>query len=441
MKVDKKPVPISTLINQKKSAMKKAIFKIFSLLLVFAKISSVAGQDTLPVMSLSEVISTVEASYPDILKFESKILAVRASVEGARAWMPPTISAGPEQFFYNPVMLGDETPMNRAGITVSIEQMIPNPWKLDAKQNYLQSLEAIEGNKMEWTKNTFRLYARQLYYQRAVAERTLRLVQENRELLNMLIKTSEAKYPYNQSDLGSIFKAKAKLEELTNMETMLWANIAESSIGLNALMNRDVNMSFSIDTTVVPKPYETGLPPTADFALRRSDILTMQSTIESMRLDRERMWAERKPDFGIRFSHMQMFNMPPQYSIMGMMTIPIAPWASKMYKSEVKSMDFQIRAMTQEKEGMQLMATRMINEKLAMLKFAKQQLANYETGIIPAYEQNFEANLLAYKQNTGNLFVLLDSWEMLLMKQMEFYSKLLEVLQLEAGYEYETEIK
>lgn len=422
-------------------AMKKAIFKICCLLLVFVKTGSLVAQDTLPVMSLSQVMSTVEASYPDILKFESKIYAVRARVEGARAWMPPALSAGPEQFFYNPVMLSDETPMNRAGITISIEQMIPNPWKLDAKQNYLQSLEAIEGNKAEWTKNTFRLYARQLYYQRVVAERTLQLVQENRELLNMLIKTSEAKYPFNQSDLGSIFKARAKMEELKNMETMLRATIAESNIGLNTLMNRDVNTNFSIDTTVVLKPYETGLPLAADFALGRSDIRTMQSTIESMRLDRERMWAERKPDFGIRFTHMQMFNMPPQYSIMGMMTIPIAPWSSKMYKSEVKNMDFQIRAMAQEKEGMQLMATRMINEKLAMLKYTKQQLANYETGIIPAYEKNFEANLLAYKQNTGNLFVLLDSWEMLLMKQMEFYLKLLSVLKLEADYEYETEIK
>ena len=87
------------------------------------------------------------------------------------------------------------------------------------------------------------------------------------------------------------------------------------------------------------------------------------------------------------------------------------------------------------------MAIRMVNEKLAMLKYARQQLANYETGIIPTYEQNFEANLLAYKQNTGNLFVLLDSWEMLLMKKTEYNSKLLEVLKLEADYEYETEIR
>ena len=86
------------------------------------------------------------------------------------------------------------------------------------------------------------------------------------------------------------------MEELKNMETMFRATIAESNIGLNTLMNRDVHVSFGIDTTVVLKPYQAGLALAADFALGRSDILTMQSTIESMRLDRERMYAERKPN-------------------------------------------------------------------------------------------------------------------------------------------------
>jgi cobalt-zinc-cadmium efflux system outer membrane protein len=266
-------------------------------------------------------------------------------------------------------------------------------------------------------------------------------VQENKELLSMLVNTSEAKFPYNQSDLSSIFKAKAKLEELKNMETMLFATIAESNIGLNTLMSRDVNTSFTVDTILTLKDYELKSKYTDTSSVKRSDILSMQNNIASMKLNKELMYSQRKPDFGVKFSHMQMFGMPNQYSLMGMMTIPIVPWSSKMYKSEVKSMGFEIESMTKEKEGMQLMALRMINEKLVMLKYGKTQLTNFKSGIIPMYSKNFEANLLAYKQNTGNLFVLLDSWEMLLMKKMEYYNKTLEVLKIEADYEYETETK
>ena len=86
-----------------------------------------------------------------------------------------------------------------------------------------------------------------------------------------------------------------------------------------------------------------------------------------------------------------------------------------------------------------LMATRMINEKLAMLKYERQQFDNYQKDINPLYRKNMEANLLAYKQNTGNFFVLLDAWDMLYMKQLEQLDKLNLLLRLQAEYEYETE--
>ncbi len=412
---------------------------LFLLALLF--FNAVIAQDSLQKLTIGQIISTIETSYPEIIKYQSKIQSVQAKVEGAKAWMPPTISAGPDQFFYNPSMLKDNSDMNRAGITLSVEQMIPNNSKLNAKKNYLQSLAVIQQNNAEWTKNTFRYYARYLYYQRVVAEKTLALLQENRELLTMLINSSEGKYAYNQSDLGTIFKAKAKLEELKNMEAMLLATITESNIGLNTLMNRDVDIPFSIDTVVAFNDDGIKSRYNDPAAIKRSDILSMENSINSMKLNKEWMYSQRKPDFGIRFNHMQMLNMPNQYSLMGMMTIPIVPWSSKMYRSDVKSMGFEIESMTKEKEGMQLMALRMINEKVAMLKYGKIQLDNFKTGIIPMYNKNFEANLLAYQQNTGNLFVLLDSWEMLLMKKTEYYNKTLEVMKLEADYEYETETK
>jgi hypothetical protein len=112
-----------------------------------------------------------------------------------------------------------------------------------------------------------------------------------------------------------------------------------------------------------------------------------------------------------------------------------------MYRSETKSIGFQIQSMEQEKQTMQLMATRMSAEKLTMLNYENAQYLSYTKNIIPAYENNLQANLLAFKQNTGDFFVLLDAWEMLLMKKLEAYDKLFNILKLEAEYEYEKEIR
>ena len=87
------------------------------------------------------------------------------------------------------------------------------------------------------------------------------------------------------------------------------------------------------------------------------------------------------------------------------------------------------------------MAKRMLTEKLTMLNYETGQYKNYRSEIIPAFENNLQANLLAYKQNTGDFFILLDAWEMLLMKKMEMYDRLFNILKFEAEYEYEREIR
>jgi len=399
------------------------------------------SQDTVR-FTLQHIFTEIDTAYPQLQYYESKIGSIRSLAQGARAWMPPTVSLALDRFPYQLSMIKEKTFDNQAGIMLSVQQMITNPAKLNAKRDYLASLENVERNNREWQKNVLHFTARLYYYHRYTAEQKLKLAKEYRELLNMLIKTAKDKYAYNQADLATIFKAEASLSELANMETMLFAQIAESNIGLNTLMNRNVDAPFFIDTLLTPKDYSSDYLPAVDSAqLLRNDILSMQSRIQSMKLNNRRAATGSKPDFGVQVAHGQMLGMGNQFSIMGMITIPIAPWSSKMYKSEVKSMSYEIEAMQKEKNTMQLMAVQMIREKITMLLFEKKQLDNYDKNILPSYRRNLESNLLAWRQNTGNFFVLLDAWNMLLMKEMERIDKQGQVFIVQSEYEYQREIK
>ncbi len=415
----------------------KNIFLIIALLPWLLKIY---GQDNTRI-SLEQLLLQVETNYPSIIAYQYNIQSIQAKAEGAKAWMPPTFSAGIMRFPYNLSLLSQkDDPMNQAAITFSIEQMIPNASKLNAKKNYIESLAQIERSKSEWTKNELRREAKILYYTRYVNEKKKRILVESEEILELLIAISEEKFSNNQSKLQTIYKARARLAELRNMVLMLDGNISESNIGLNIFMVRDADTPFQIDTLISPTNYLVSITDKSSVSTR-SDITVLSNYIQSMKLEQNIMKLGNKPDFGIRAEHMQMIGMHSQWSIMGMATIPIVPWSSKMYTSEIKSIDFQIQSMEQEKQTMELMAKRMLSEKRTMLHFENAQYQNYSKNIIPAYENNLQANLLAYKQNTGDFFVLLDAWEMLLMKKLESYDKLLNILKLEAEYEYEKEIK
>jgi outer membrane protein TolC len=415
--------------------------KILIYVLLVQCIASLKAQDTVQ-LSIQEVFASIDKSYPQLQFYESKIAAIRSLTTGAKAWMPPTIAVAFDRFPYKISMIKEQVPDNQAGIMLSVQQMITNPEKLNAKRNYLISQEDIQHNDLEWQKNVLHFTARLYYYRRYTAERKLGFVKEYRDLLNMLIKTAKDKYAYNQSDLSTIFKAEASLSELANMESMLFSQIAESNIGLNTLMNRDVNTPFNIDSLLAPRDYSKDfIQPGGNTQSVRSDILSIQSQIRSMELNRKWMSTGAKPDFGIQAAHGQMFGMPSQFSFMGMVTLPIVPWSSKMYKSEVKSMEFEIQAMQKEKNTMELMVTQMVREKITMLIYETRQLENYDKNILPSYRKNLESNLLAYRQNTGSFFVLLDAWNMLLMKELERIDKLGQVFTAQSEYEYQREIK
>jgi len=418
----------------------KYMNKLVSVMVLFLLLVDIQAQDTAHV-SLSSILQQVEANYPSIIQYQYNIQSIREKSEGAVAWMPPTFSVGAMRFPYNISMLNEiNDPMNQAGISVSLEQMIPNASKLNAKKNYISSLAAIELSKSQWTVNELRRETKKLYYSRYVAERKQHVVDESEDLLTLLLSTAEQIFSNNQSKLQTIYKAKARLAELKNMRLMLNGLVAANSIGLNILMVRDVSTPFTIDTLITPGIALSTFTDTVSVS-SRSDIAAVSNSIRSMKLEREWMDLGSRPDFGIKAEHAQMFGMPNQWSIMGMMTIPFVPWSSRMYTSEVAAIGFQIQAMEQEKQTMELMAKRMQAEILIMLISERAQYENYRKEIIPAFENNLQANLIAYKQNTGDYFVLLDAWEMLLMRKLELYDKLFNVLKLEADYEYENEIR
>lgn len=394
-----------------------------------------------PYVSLDSVLIQVEMNYPSILQYQYNIQSLETKTEGSKFWMPPTISTGLMRFPYDLGMINEKNnPMNQAGIGISLEQMIPNPGKLNAKYSYYNSLAEIEKSKYEWTKNELRREAKIIYYNRYITEKKQKVIAESEDILTILLDNVETKFSSNQSQLQTIYKAKARLAELRNMQYMLSGVVAESNIGLNILLVQDVYTAFEIDTLIQPKNYSATIIDTG-MITNRSDIIAMTQSIQSMQLEQNAMKIGNRPDFGIRLEHMQMFGMPSQWSVMGMMTIPIAPWSAKMYNSEAKAIGYQIQSMELEVQTMKLMAQRMLAEKLSMLQYEYGQYENYKNDIIPAYENNLQANLLAYKQNTGDFFIVLDAWEMYLMKQIEMHDKLFNILRLEAEYEYEQEIK
>lgn len=386
------------------------------------------------IMTIDSIINRVKKNNPALQKYDYRISALDTYASGAKSWDAPQVGAGVYMFPYK------LTP-DMGSVMVSIQQMIPNPGKLNSAFNYMNQKSSLERESRNFDKNQLVSMARMLYYDWLILKKKEQVLKSNQSQMNFLIKTSEARLAYEQEKLNSIYKAKAALLEIDKEQLMIEKDISDKSTGLNTLMNRDKNISFDIDTIYQIKDYGLIQTDTAAVARSRSDIRMIDQSVKLMALDKKMELSRRNPDFGIRYDNMfGLGSQPNQFTLMGMITIPIVPWSARSYKSNIKAMDLETQSMLKEKEAM----VNEVSGKLISLRNQigniKKQLNLYEKGIIPALKKNYQTTMLAYEQNTADLFLVIDAWQTLTMTEIQNLDTLHELLEMQVEFEKEMEV-
>jgi len=415
--------------------MKYIIKKFLSTGLFLAMVALASAQ----VVTLDSVLKVIDRKNPMLQEYDNKVKALNEYSTGAKSWMAPMVGAGTFMTPYGNQMLMEES--DKGSWMFSLEQQIPNPAKLNANKKYLQSRAGVEEEGRFIQFNNLRTEAKTYYYQWLVAEEKITVLKENERIIDLMLKLARIRYPYNQGSLGNIYKAEGRLSEVQNMLLMTRADIEDKSYRLKAIMNLLPSDSIMIDTaTVIKFSVDQIINDTSQLNTQRSDIRQINRTIEVMRLNQQLQKFQAKPDFKIRFDHMQPIgNMPTQFTAMAMVSIPIAPWSSKMYRAEVRGMQYDIEAMKKGREGILIETRGMLAGMANQIIRMKQQLENYDTKIIPALRKNYQTLMLSYEENREQLPIVIDGWEALNMAQMEYLNKREEYYKMIVSYEKELE--
>ena len=391
------------------------------------------------VISLDSVLHVIGRQNPMLQEYDIKVKALNAYAEGAKSWMAPMVGAGTFMTPYPNQMLMDER--DKGSLMFSVEQEIPNPSKLRANKQFLESKAAVESQGRSVQFNQLRSEAKATYYQWLVMEQKRHVLKQNERIMQLMLKLARLRYPYNQGSLGNIYKAEARLSEVENMVEMVEGEIDESASRLKSLMNVSQQTPIMVDTALVIafEPHHL-VYDTAALGQDRSDIRQIDRTIEVMRLNEQLQRFRARPDFRIRFDHMQpLGNMPTQFTAMAMVSIPIAPWSSRMYRSEVRGMQYDIEAMQKGREAILVETRGMLAGMASQLQRMKHHLDNYEAKIVPALRKNFQTLMLAYEENREQLPMVVDGWEALNMAQMDYLEKQAEYYNMIVRYEKELE--
>lgn len=427
--------------SEKLKYMKRTIrramsFRLLATSLLLAGSIHVA-QSQSSVISLDSVLVTIKERNPMLKNFSSRAEAMRAYAQGARSWMAPEVGGGLWMLPYKKV----DDPRDQGQIMLTVQQKFTNPAKLRANQGYLDSKAGIEQANETFVFNELRAQAKMAYYQWIILEKRKEVLKENEQIIQEVIKIAQLRLPYNQSKLSSVYKAEGRLQEVRNVLLMNENQMEQKNIELNQLMNRPTTLRFSISSINSEPQFKEEEMDTALFTTARSDIRRIDKSIQSIKLNQVLENYQSKPDFSISFNHMiaRGAEMPNQFMLLGMISIPIAPWSSKMYKANVKGMSWEIEAMKNERSAilneLQGMTSKMVSE----IKTLKRQLENYQQKIIPALNKNYETIMLGYQENKEELPLVIDAWETLNMTQMQYLDTLERYYEMIVKYEKQIE--
>jgi len=414
--------------------------KIISLVAVLINFHPLQAQDTL---SLQDILFHINHHSEHLKMYDAEIQSEKEAAKGAYTWMPPEVSTG---LFMTPYNLryikGDNGSFGMGSYMISAQQMFPNRKSQTAEYNYLNAMSDVTAERREVMQYDLYEQAKENFYQWMVLKRKIAVLEEAEKLVELMIKTAEIKYKNNSGDITAYYKAKAAIGNIHTMEVQLQNDMLQKRIALNTLMHRDRMYQFDIDTNYVVEDFSNVKIDSVSLSSSRSDIAAINNEIKVTTLQQNVERQKLKPEFGIRYDHMiGLSNAPMQYTVMGMVKIPFASWASKGTKANIESLKWKALEQEKEKEAV-------INEVLGKayavkteIEARKKQISLYEQEIIPALRRNYQTTQLAYEQNTQNLFVLYDAWDQYNKVQLDYYDQLQQLLVLQAQMERILEIK
>jgi outer membrane protein TolC len=395
-------------------------------------------------LTLDSIFSSIVYNNPQLKMYDAQIQSQDAAAAGARNWEAPQLSTGFWMTPYDPNLWKKQSngSTGMGQYMVSVEQMFPNTKKQDAEEKYMLALSSVVKENKNASLNELNAAAKQNYFEWVIIKKKLDILDQSQKLLDFMLKNAELRYQNNLGKVGAYYKAKASLGNLENSRLQLENEIEQKRIILNTLMNREKSTLFDIDTLFELKYYGSISLDSSSLVNNRSDIRAIEKDIQLTDLQKDVERSKLKPEFGVRYDNMFGFGgFPLQYSLMGVVKLPMAKWSSKSSKANVESLNWKTEALNQQRQMMINTAMGMSFSIQTEIASKKKQIQVFENNIIPALRRNFQSLLLAYEQNTEELFTLYDAWETLNITQLEYLDEVKQLLLMQVELERIRQVK
>ncbi|MBI4292136.1 MAG: TolC family protein [Betaproteobacteria bacterium] len=363
------------------------------------------------VTPLQELIGEALRNNPEIAAAAHERDAAGHRISPAGALEDPMLEAG----FLN--LPTDTWRFNAEEMTMKmlgVAQKLPYPGKRALRQDVAaKNAESVAFGYRESVSRVVRA-VKVAYYDLALVDRSIELVQRNKLLVEQLLRIAEGRYSVGQGSQADVLKAQTQLakmeEELVRMG--------------RERRTMEADLAMALGRGAESAPLRAAMPQVEAVALKfeelqeaalrqRPQLLGLKSLIEKNQKALDLARKEYYPDFDVRFSYGQRDKMPDGTPRPDMISLTVGINLPIWQKNKIDPMIAEAQSMREaaismyEAQRNELLAK--LRQQVAIAQQSSESARLFETGILPQARLSVESALSAYRVSRVDFPMLLDS--------------------------------
>jgi outer membrane protein TolC len=398
--------------------------RVLPILIVAFAHSSAAFAQAIPRagrVPLASLMDDAVANSPEIAAARARYQAALQRPAQERALPDPMLSAG-----YNAsgkpfpgAGLGTEPTAN---IGLMVTQEIPYPGKLGLRASMAGKEAEAAQQELAATTLSVASQIKQAYYRLAYTYAAQEVLTRNRELLETLLKVSEARYGVGGAAQQDVFKGQAELTVVQLQDERLLQKRRALEAQLNALLNRP-------GTSGVGRPDDLQLVP---FDVRPDTLLEKARANAPMLRRDEAMIAraeigvdsarrDYKPDFAVSGGYYNMGSMPAMYEFRLDMTIPLR---RARRAAAVKEQSLKLDEARQGRDATARTIEGRLLEDYQMAATAARLARLYRDTLLPQVRLALESSIASYQTGGVDFLSVLTNFSSVLENELRYFEEL-----------------
>ena len=409
--------------------------------LLFSVESAFASAAVSARLTIEHAVSTAVRDNPSLAEMQSRYEALAQVPSQAGTLPDPTINLNAMNFPTDSFDRGQE-PMTQ--MQIGFSQAFPFPGKLSLQQEVAEHEAKAAAHSVDEARLQLVRRVKHQWWQLYYVDRAMETVDRNQALLEQFIEVARTKYETGKGLQQDVLLAQLELSKLLDQRIQLEAVRKQQAIGLNTLMDQAPDTGITLPDEVDRST--PGIAPSAAlFALAETSRPMLQELQTHIDAARSRLALARRdyyPDFNVGLVHGDRSgsNPPPRddsranfLSLMVGIKVPL--YAGRKQSKAVAQRGLEVQSSRyafMDERGLILGA---IESAVTDYGRARQQLALFETGIVPQAEQTVESMLAGYQVSEVDFLNLVRTQMTLLNYELQYWKALSEAKQALAQLE------